>query len=195
MLRIHKIFIYTVIFFCTSINAIAQNPCAELTDELSQISKEKNTLAQTFSPKEGRFKIGLPPANPSKSETDQEQKSPVNMTRYRWLTLNVGEFEVSYYDSNRKLDDAAVSKAILDNLRDKLKINSGGELQIDKDITIRNFPGREVKIKSEKHIEITRLYLVGNRLYIVAVSLPIRLECALERATKVLDSFELVNDN
>lgn len=201
MLKIYIIFTFTFLIFCLPSNSNAQNPCSQLTSSLEKITSsgkqntsEKNTLQQTFTSTEGRFKIGLPPVTAAKSESNNGQKAVSQAIRYKWIALNLGRFEVSYYDGNRKLDDPSVSKTILDNLRNAIMSNGKGKLQLDKEVMIGSFPGREVKIKNDSGINILRFYLVESRLYTVSVFIPIKLECAVKGATNVLDTFELVNE-
>lgn len=200
-MKIYIIFTFTFLIFCLPSNSNAQNPCSQLASTLEEITSsgkrntsEKITLQQTFTSTQGRFKIGLPPVNAAKPESNNGQNAVQQAIRYKWFALNLGKFEVSHYDGNRKLDDPSVSKTILDNLRNGLLSSGKGNLQLDKEVKIGSFPGREIKIKSDNGISIVRFYLVESRLYTVSVFIPIKLECAVEEATKVLDSFELVNE-
>lgn len=194
MLKILTIFTCPLLIFCLPLISKAQNPCSELTAVLSQPTPGEKKLEQTFSPGEGKFKINLPPTKPVEPELINGRKSTVRMTRYRWFTLNRGSFEVSYLDGERRLDDASISKTILDNLRNALMSKGEGKLETDKDLFLDNFPGREIKIKDAKGINIARFYLVEKRLYSVSAFIPIKLECAVGDVTKTLDSFELVTE-
>jgi hypothetical protein len=185
---------FMLALFCSALGISAQNLCSQLDSSLEQLKQEKFT-EQTFSPKEGRFKINLPPVNAAKPADTDQQKTLPQQTRYMWMALNRGRFVVTYYDTNKKLDDPSVSKTILDNFRNSLMSKGAGELQTDKDLLLKSFPGREVKIKDEKGINISRAYLVGSRFYIVSVFIPIKLECAVNESTKTLDSFELVDQS
>lgn len=148
--------------------------------------------AQTFSSTEGRFKIGLPPSIAAKPESYNGSKGHIETTRYKWFVLNEGQYQVSYSDSDRILENAADSEKIFDNLRDLLLSKGAGNLEGDLKLSLAGHPGREIKIKDASGIAIQRFYLVGKRMYTVSVLVPSKLECALDSVVKVLDSFELV---
>jgi hypothetical protein len=153
-----------------------------------------STLAQTFSTAEGRFKIGLPPRAADKPESYDGPKGHIETTRYKWFVLNHGQYQVSYSDSDKTLENANDSKIILDNLREMLLSKGGGQLEGDLELTLSGHPGREIKIRDGSGINIQRFYLVRKRMYTVSVFVPSKLECALESVVKVLDSFELVEN-
>jgi hypothetical protein len=149
--------------------------------------------AQTFSPTEGRFKIGLPPREAEKPESYDGSKGHIETTRYKWFVLNHGQYQVSYSDSDRILENAADNERIFDNLRDLL-LSKGGHLEGDLELKLAGHPGREIKIKDGSGINVQRFYLVGQRMYTVSVFVPSKLECALDSALKVLVSFELAEE-
>lgn len=128
--------------------------------------------AQTFSSAEGRFKIGLPPRAADKSESYDGSRGHIETTRYKWFILNQGQYQVSYSDSDRILENASDSERIFDNLRDKLLSKGAGHLEGDLELKLAGHPGREVKIKDESGINIQRFYLVGKRMYTVSVFVP-----------------------
>ena len=145
-------------------------------------------LERSFTSKEGGFKIGLPPAKVAPPEPNE-----THTTRFKWMILNRGIYEVSYYDTGKDLENGGETSKIFDNVRDTL-VAKGGKLQVDKELMLSGHPGREFKFRDDKGIDIQHYYLVGERMYTVAAYIPIKLECALEEAVKVLDSFEFIND-
>jgi hypothetical protein len=174
--------------------ANAQDPvkCGELPPIPD--SPASSIPAQTFSSSEGRFKIGLPPRAADKPESYDGSKGHIETTRYKWFVLNHGQYQVSYSDSDRILENATDNKRIFDNLRDLLLSKGAGHLEGDLQLKLAGHPGREIRIKDGSGINIQRFYLVGQRMYTVSVFVPSRLECALQSVVKVLDSFELVED-
>ena len=150
--------------------------------------------AQTFSSSEGGFKIGLPPRAAEKPESYDGPKGRIETTSYRWFVLNHGQYQVSYLDSDRILENAADNDRIFDNLRDLLLSKGPGHLEGDLELKLAGHPGREIKIKDKSGINIQRFYLVGQRMYTVSAFVPSKLECALDSVIKVLDSFELVGE-
>ncbi len=192
ILKIFTFLAFALIAFCLQMDSFAQNLCNLPEFTPSTNTKESNPLPQSFTSTEGRFKIGLPPV--AKPKTDTNRTTGAKKISYNWFTLNRGRFEVSYFDSDKKLDDSAVSKTILDNLRNLL-LSKGGKLESEKDFTLNSHPARETRIKSESGININRFYLVESRLYSVSLFLPSKLECALEESTKVIDTFELIKND
>lgn len=149
-------------------------------------------LAQTFSSAKGRFKIGLPPREAERPDSYDGLNGHITTTRYIWVVANYGRFQISYSDSDRILEHAN-SERVFDNLRDLL-VSKGGHLEGDLKLELAGHPGREIKIKDGSGIDIQRFYLVGQRMYTVSGFVPSKLECALESVIKVLDSFELIEN-
>jgi hypothetical protein len=116
-------------------------------------------------------------------------------TRFKWFVLNHGKYEISFSDSDKTLEDASVSKRVLDNLREVLLAKYGGQLEGDLELKLGGHPGRELRIKDGEGVNIQRFYLVGRRLYNLNIYVSRKLECALGSVTKVLDSFEIIDDN
>ena len=131
----------------------------------------------------------MPPTKPLPPNQDEPR-----VTTFRWFILNRGTYEVSYIEHAEDLENARDSAEIFDKLRDIYLSKGPGNLEVDKDLMLSGHPGREVKIKDDKGINLYRVYLVGNRMYTVHAFVPIGLECGLESVEKVLDSFELIND-
>ena len=150
--------------------------------------------AQTFLSTEGRFKVGLPPRAAEKPDSYDGPKEHIETTRYRWFVANHGQYQINYSDSARILENAEDSERIFDNLRDLLLSKGAGHLEADLELKLAGHPGREIRIKDGSGTNIQRFYLVGHRMYTVSVFVPSKLECALESVVKVLDSFELVED-
>jgi len=121
-------------------------------------------------------------------------KDEPRVTTFRWFIFNRGTYEVSYIEHAEDLENTRDSAEVFDKLRDTLLSKGPGNLEVDEDLTLSGHPGRKVKIKDDKGINIRRFYLVGHRMYTVGAYVPIALECGLESVEKVLDSFELIND-
>lgn len=139
-------------------------------------------VARDFSSAEGRFRIGL--SSGGNAASDKKD--------FRWLILNVGEFHVNYHDYSQVVDTPEVSEGLLNQLRDLVvSKRPSGQLEGDSIITLSGHPGREIKMRDDTGIQLDRLYLAGNRLYVVSVFIPKDLDCKLGSAVKVLDSFEI----
>lgn len=180
-MRLLKPLILSVTFL--TLTACYRSPCDGPIPEGGQV------LEQSFSSPDGGFKIGLPPTQPLPQAQNNFQT-----TQFSWLILNHGRYEVSYTDYGEDLEHTRDAAEIFDKLRDIFLSKGPGNLEVDKDLMLSGHPGREVKIKDDQGINIRRFYLVGHRMYSVDAFIPIKLECALESAVKVLDSFELINE-
>jgi hypothetical protein len=150
---------------------------------------------QTFSSPEGRFKIALPPTTASPTTSYDGANGRIETTIYKWSVLNHGQYQVSYSDSDRVLENAADKEIVFNNLRDLLLSKGPGQIESDTQLQLAGHPGREIRIKDGNGINIYRAYLVGRRMYTISAFVPGKLECAMEAVVKVLDSFELVDDN
>ena len=140
-------------------------------------------VTQTFSSTEGRFRFGLPGGEKTGNDDRKD---------FKWFIINLGEFHVNYYDSDRVLDTPDVSEANLKQLRDMVvSKRPNGKLEVDSPITLSGHPGRELRMKDDTGTQIDRMYLAGNRIYVVSVFVSERLGCKLEPAVKVLDTFEI----
>jgi hypothetical protein len=143
-------------------------------------------LPQTFSSPEGRFKIGLPPA--------REKIDDATGTRsFEWFIINHGIFRVLYLDRDWPVDTPETIESILNNSRNL--VLSRGQLVSESELKLANHPGREFRVKSDGGIEVNRVYIVGNRVYVTDVFIAKRLDCKLDSAVKVLDTFEISEEN
>jgi hypothetical protein len=105
-------------------NAQVQVKCGELPPIPSPPAS--SIPAQTFLSPEGRFKIGLPPTVAGKPESYDGPNGHIKTTRHTWFVLNHGQYQASYSDSDRVIENESDSKRILDNLRDLLLSKGGG---------------------------------------------------------------------
>lgn len=138
-------------------------------------------LTPNFSSAEGRFRIGLPGrkeipgAEPNKD--------------FKWLIINQGQFQIFYVDRETPADTPDVSQAIINNFRNTA--TSRGKLTGDSEISVSGHPGREFRIENNGNTEIERIYLAGNRVYVLVVVVPKDWSCKVDSAVKVLDTFEI----
>lgn len=140
-------------------------------------------VTQTFSSTEGRFRFGMPGGNDGSDKKE-----------FKWFIINQGQFYVNYYDYPQVVDTPEVSDGLLKQLRDLIvSKRPNGKLEVDAPITLSGHPGREIKMRDETGTQVDRIYLAGNRLYVVSVFVSERLGCKLEPAVKVLDTFEITN--
>lgn len=137
-----------------------------------------------FASAEGRFRIGLPGA-PRQAEVHGKQD-------FLWFIINQGEFHVSYFDFDQVVDTPEISESVLNDLRDQaVSAWPDVPLEVDAPITLSGYPGRELRMKDDSGTRVDRIYLAGNRMYIVRVFISKSLDCKLGSAVKVLDTFQI----
>lgn len=151
-------------------------------------------LPQTFTSEEGRFTISLPSNPPQQPHSFDTQGGHYESNKYGWFT-NIGMYNVSYLDMPKVSDDPTNSKILFDRLRDSLLAKGNGRLKSDRDISLENKPGREIKIESSKGIYLQRFYLVNQRIYDLNVFLPNSIRSKESEAIKIFDSFKLSPSN
>lgn len=138
-------------------------------------------VTQTFSSTEGRFRFGMPGGN---DVSDKKE--------FKWFVFNQGQFYINYYDYPQVVDTPEVSDDLLKQLRDMVvSKRPNGQLEVDSPITLSNHPGREIRMRDETGIQVDRIYLAGNRLYVVGVFVSRSLDCKLASAVKTLDTFAI----
>jgi hypothetical protein len=138
-------------------------------------------VTQTFSSPEGRFRIGLP-GKEGVYEGDEKT--------FKWFILNEGQFQIFYVDREGAVDTPDISPTILNNFR--ALVSSHGKLTAESEISFSGHPGHEFRTESDNGgTQIDRIYLAGNRIYVVTVFVPKSLGCKVGSAVKVLDTFEI----
>ena len=139
-------------------------------------------VTQNFTSAKGRFRIGLP----GRDENAEDKKD------FNWFILNMGQVHVEYFDYDQVVDTPEVSENLLKQLRDvAVSKRPAGQVEVDSAITLAGHPGRELRLRDDSGTQIDRMYLAGNRLYVVSVFVSTSLHCRLGSAVKVLDTFEI----
>jgi hypothetical protein len=111
---------------------------------------------------------------------------------FKWFIINQGQFFINYYDYPQVVDTPEISESLLNQLRDLVvSKRPNGQLEVDSPITLAGHPGREIRMSDDTGTQVDRIYLAGNRLYVVSVFVPGSLDCKLGSAVKVLDTFEI----
>ena len=142
---------------------------------------------QDFSSAEGRFRFGLP------GQTYTPAPDANNNTKtFKWFVLNIGQFQISYSDGEAAMDTPSGSQSIFSNFRNRLSTH--GKLVADSEINLSGHTGHEFKVTTEGGTQIDRIYLAGNRMYVVSAFVPERLSCKIDSAVRVLDTFQIVDN-
>ena len=185
-------FLFTLLLFPTLISV-----CQQTSERQSPASPpEANTQWQTFGFAEGRFSIQFP-GTPEVSTTPLDSSGQIVSHKYSVATR--AEYAVTYADYTVKLDGVDAANKVLDDWSKSAIAASNSELLSTNKILLGESPGRELKARmKDGAIARMKIFVVGQRLYQVAVILP-RLENAPpeevtlydQAASKFLNSFKL----
>lgn len=178
----------------------AQNAAPKV-DEMAGPNIEKDAANwKLFSSKEGRFSIIFPGL--AKEET-QTVDTPNGAFTIRVARLQTSaEYSVMYADYPPAINDGDVELAnkVLDSGLEGAVAEVNAKLMEVKPISLENHPGRLYKERMRLgHILRGKTFLVGHRLYQIAITTPKEEEMSAENARlyqliaqKFLDSFRLL---
>ncbi len=140
-----------------------QNPQPILTIEAGQIQW------QNFIFKEGSFSIWMP-AGTMTEETEiiETEKGKIKFKVFATHPASA-RFVVAYSDVLNS-QQLANKQNILPKLQNKIVDVTGFELSGDRSYNLGDIPGREFILKNETETITFRIYLVGQRLYIIGAS-------------------------
>lgn len=82
---------------------------------------------------------------------------------------------------------------LLISVRDALVADSGLVLQSDRQIRLGTYPGRELYLRGDNQQITVRLYLVGQKMYLLSASQPQTATSLTPATLQFLDSFQLLN--
>ena len=164
----------------------------------SQVQTSKPEWKE-YSSAAGRFSV-LFPGNPSEETQVAEVAPGVEMKFNIHKHKAVAECSVMYSDYPMPVDDPAVANRILDAGAKGAAASINAELLELKEINLDGHPGRYLKERLvSKEIMRAKMYLVGQRLYQVAITTPPEQGMAAEMiktyaamADKFLNSFKVV---
>ena len=144
----------------TTLPAAAYEPLAP--QQLAQ------TLESVFTSSAGRFAIAFPDDPIISSETDDIDGTPVEI--YEFSSENIGSsYTVAYAD----LPETFLSlgpEMVLDEVRDMLleDMDLGDFSDLEMNTSMNGHPGRSYRYSNSDFTLDMRLYLVGERMYLVA---------------------------
>jgi hypothetical protein len=125
------------------------------------------------SPGDGASSISMPG---SPKEATQKVNTPAGDIDVHTFIFEQSEvaYSIIYSDFPDALIASRDTEKMLDGARDGAISSVKGTLTAETKITLAEFPGRELKIEAPdgKHTVVSRVYLVKNRLYQVAVATP-----------------------
>ena len=174
--------------------AFSQEPITKLPQTSSPEANPTNW--KTFESAEGRFSIQFP-GTPKVGTEPLDSAGQVVLHKSSLTTK--AEYGVIYADYPMKIEGAAAAKQILDDGAKGAVAGVSSELLSISEISLAGNAGRQLKERLRNGaIMHARMFLVGQRLYQIAVTLPPTEgskadEVALyeQAATKFLDSFKL----
>jgi TonB family protein len=176
--------------------AFSQEP---ITKPPQTSSPEANpTNWKTFESAEGRFSIQFPGA----PRVGTEPLDPVGKVLLHKCSLNTkAEYGVVYADYPMKIEASAANQVLDDGAKGAVTALSSELLSIS-EISLSGNPGRQLKERLKNGaIMHARMFLVGQRLYQIAVTLPPtensnadQVALYEDAGTKFLESFKLKPD-
>lgn len=136
----------------------------------TQVKTENSVVATSgwkqFSSEEGNFSIFVP----STSVTNLNSQSEDYSINIYYADTKKSSYIVGYVDYNADLSELSLDEIYQDFLNDFL----GNDIKLlsKSDIKLGKFPGLEIQYKNsnQKTVAKSRLFLVGQRLYILDVS-------------------------
>ena len=129
-------------------------------------TKQTNKDWKQFNFEESKFSISFPEEPRIDKQELETAKGKVKLITYYVEQPNVS-YAVTTTILPVKIDYLSRAKEILDKTRDQTVAQEKGTLLEESDISIDKFPGREFSISSQKGIWKDRLYLAGDRIYLV----------------------------
>ena len=151
-----------------------------------------------FSSSEGRFSVLIPGVPTEKIIKVNTKAGIVDLHILQLEGTEFNYLAVSYGDYPKETVTKENINKILDGARDGAVSNVHGKLISELIITLDNYPGREIKVEipNGKHILISRIYLVRNRLYSISLITHknnIFTTELYDKAHKFFDSFQLMS--
>jgi hypothetical protein len=114
---------------------------------------------------------------------------------YIW-TMKEARFSIGFVEGKQDLAKLLGAKELIDKLRDDMvaRANSlGGKLTNERDVSFKDYPGRELKVEFPDGILINRIYLRGARIYELTAALKGEQVNNQAAAVRVFDSFKILS--
>jgi len=155
----------------------------------------QGTTWEKFTSTEGAFSVLMPGTPTKEKQTENTQWGPVDLYFFIVEREDV-VYMVDCVDYPQSFVQQIDPEVILDNARNAGVANAQGTLLSEHIISLEEYPGRELRIKyptlGGEIIVHTRIFLVDNRLYQIAVTTQ-REESFSEDIGKFFDSFALLD--
>jgi hypothetical protein len=190
MKTIFKLVFFSSIMIVSAIAALAQaqppkpSPPGTIPNNLQATPVES---WQEFKHEAGNFSVMMP-GKPV--EVSQMIESDVGKVPIRVFTAPEGKliYLAMYAEYPIAIDTPGMIKTSLNNARDLLLIKSNGKLINETDISLGKYTGRELKAKGKEGAIRSRIYIVNQRMYMLAASAE-GAEEAKQLDTKKIDDF------
>ena len=197
-----KLIIAFAVLFQT-ITVLAQGPPPVAPAPSAQQPAKSNQPAPPLAKKgftslEARFSISLPAtSNGFRGLTIRTPLGTAKGDAYYWELKN-GSFIAGYADAPVPVDSPETAKKVFASLREQIKklaTANNGNLREDKLIQLGKYPGVELRVDLFSGIIVQRTYLVSRRLFQVSMVLKTEQREFEDAATKVLDSFKVMDES
>jgi hypothetical protein len=153
-----------LILLVMSLNHLGCKPLEENHHSLQADQSSKDWKLFNF--EESEFSISFPEEPKIDKREVESVKGKVTVVTYYVEQPNVS-YAVSIAPIPVKINYLSRAKDILDKSRDQTVAQEKGTLLEESDISINDFPGREFSISTSKGIWKDRIYLTGDRIYVV----------------------------
>ena len=145
-----------------------------------------------FSSAEGGFTVSMPGRPDKESVPVNTPGEKTSMYFFSHATPEGLAYVASYADMKLDLGTASKVTMFLDGVRQgQLQTNKASKLISEQAITFEGHPGREFLIETPTGISMSRVYLIGNRVYQLFFVKPSGYQDTEKRGQRFLDSFKL----
>ena len=128
------------------------------------------------------------------SEQRQTLETSSGSLLFQLLTTQVGGSRyLTGYALNLSPMQVQSPEVLLISVRDALVADSGLVLQSDRQIRLGTYPGRELYLRGDNQQITVRLYLVGQKMYLLSATQPQTATSLTPATLQFLDSFQLLN--
>ena len=163
-------------------------------EEVNEIFEDDNNL-KPFVSKEGRFSILFPGTPKKQVQATPTEVGPIEITMYLYKEGVTLAYLVGHSDYPEEIIKNADSNELLKSAQKGAVANVEAVIITDENIMLDNkYLGKHFTAKSPKISVIYEMYLVGDRLYHIAIMSTQTLD-KTPMVKKFMESFKLLGDN
>ena len=192
------IFLFTILFHTNTVHAQGLPPAAPSSGPPKPYEPPSLLSGGAFTSIEGRFTISLPQQGHGFSQLTIP--TPFGIARgdsYQWRMKEAG-FVVGHADAPVPVDSPEQTQKVFESLHEQIKRlanANNGAMREDKQIQLGKYPGIEQRVDLFSAFIVQRTYVVSRRLYQAVMVIKTEQREFESAATKVLDSFKVLEDS